>query len=345
MSVLNEIGWTNVDGVARHSSLNRGITPQSTYQNRKAVPLKLCYLCQNIKMPDTSFRTFELHSPDGTSCIFFRCPDEHLAREWMSAVHGVLHTLLQRALVEANELLKGSQNNSGEVCHMGWLADQVSMNDSHDNDWNSDKVNGEWSKASWKPVFVALTDKNMLLYDKAPRSRQDWAAPYLSHSILATRLVHSGKNLQPVDGNEVLTFSTRSGTRQGVTGHQFRVETPRDLAQWTRVLVQGSHDAAGIIKEVNCPVIWQTQQCQLTLHYENGFTLTTQHPPDQSSPVLWHFPFEKMQGSADDGTRLLWLNFGDDGEQELDLQTCPKPIVFILHTFLSAKVARLGLVA
>ena len=140
MSVLNEIGWTNVDGVARHSSLNRGITPQSTYQNRKAVPLKLCYLCQNIKMPDTSFRTFELHSPDGTSCIFFRCPDEHLAREWMSAVHGVLHTLLQRALVEANELLKGSQNNSGEVCHMGWLADQVSMNDSHDNDWNSDKV-------------------------------------------------------------------------------------------------------------------------------------------------------------------------------------------------------------
>jgi len=62
-------------------------------------------------------------------------------------------------------------------------------------------------------------------------------------------------------------------------------------------------------------VIWQTQQCQLTLHYENGFTLTTQHPPDQSSPVLWHFPFEKMQGSADDGTRLLWLNFGDDGEQ------------------------------
>ena len=49
------------------------------------------------------------------------------------------------------------------------------------------QVNGERSKASWKPVFVALTDKNMLLYDKAPRSRQDWAAPYLSHSILATR--------------------------------------------------------------------------------------------------------------------------------------------------------------
>lgn len=31
--------------------------------------------------------------------------------------------------------------------------------------------------------------------------------------------------------------------------------------------------------------------------------------------------------------------------QELDLGTCPKPIVFVLHTFLSAKVNRLGLLA
>ena len=31
--------------------------------------------------------------------------------------------------------------------------------------------------------------------------------------------------------------------------------------------------------------------------------------------------------------------------QELDLESCPKPLVFVLHTFLSAKVSRLGLVA
>lgn len=31
--------------------------------------------------------------------------------------------------------------------------------------------------------------------------------------------------------------------------------------------------------------------------------------------------------------------------QQLDLHSCPKPIVFILHSFLSAKIARLGLVA
>lgn len=31
--------------------------------------------------------------------------------------------------------------------------------------------------------------------------------------------------------------------------------------------------------------------------------------------------------------------------QQLDLHSCPKPIVFIVHSFLSAKIARLGLVA
>lgn len=31
--------------------------------------------------------------------------------------------------------------------------------------------------------------------------------------------------------------------------------------------------------------------------------------------------------------------------QQLDLHSCPKPIVFIIHSFLSAKITRLGLVA
>lgn len=31
--------------------------------------------------------------------------------------------------------------------------------------------------------------------------------------------------------------------------------------------------------------------------------------------------------------------------QQLDLHSCPKPLVFIIHSFLSAKIARLGLVA
>ena len=51
---------------------------------------------------------------------------------------------------------------------------------------------------------------------------------------------------------EDLTFGTRTGTRKGVEAHMFRVETPRELANWSRSLVQGAHDAATLIKEINC---------------------------------------------------------------------------------------------
>jgi len=74
--------------------------------------------------------------------------------------------------------------------------------------------------------------------------------------------------------------------------------------------------------------------CRLTLHYENGFTLTTDSDgivenggatdPSRGGTVtqtiLWHYPFEKLQMSSDDGRRLLWLDFGDEGEQVYTLQ-------------------------
>ena len=65
------------------------------------------------------------------------------------------------------------------------------------------------------------------------------------------RLVHSGHGTNHLQ-NEDLTFGTRTGTRKGVEAHMFRVETPRELANWSRNLVQGAHDAASLIKEINC---------------------------------------------------------------------------------------------
>lgn len=71
------------------------------------------------------------------------------------------------------------------------------------------------------------------------------------------------------------------------------------------------------------------------MHYENGFTLTSENETifENGGPtvdllngrkfgshtILWHFPFEKLQTSYDDGHRLLWLDFGDDGEQVMFL--------------------------
>ncbi|XP_002732041.1 beta-2-syntrophin-like [Saccoglossus kowalevskii] len=210
--------------------------------------------------------------------------------------------------------------------------------------------NNDGGPPSWKPVFLALTDKDILMYDSVPWSREEWAAPFQSHPLLATRLVHSGGPTK-VSNHKMaeLTFGTRTGTRNGIEAHLFRVDTQRDLAAWSRVLVQGAHNAASIIKEINCAVTFQGKEARLTLHYDSGFTLTDARPEAQEagrSSVLWNFSYEKLRFSSDDGARILWLDFGaGEGEFELDLHTCPKPVVFVMHTFLSAKVTRMGLFA
>ena len=46
---------------------------------------------------------------------------------------------------------------------------------------------GDGGTTSWKPVFLALTDKDMVLYDTAPWSKEEWATPFQDHQLLATR--------------------------------------------------------------------------------------------------------------------------------------------------------------
>lgn len=115
--------------------------------------------------------------------------------------------------------------------------------------------------------------------------------------------------------------------------HVFRVETHRDLSAWTRVLVQGCHAAAELIKEVTvgeccrgagtpgsspCSPPGLTaavpagctlggQEVQLSIHYEGGFTISRDEP---GASVLFRYPYERLKMSADDGIRTLYLDFG-----------------------------------
>lgn len=69
--------------------------------------------------------------------------------------------------------------------------------------------------------------------------------------LCGPRLVHSGSGCRSPSLGSDLTFATRTGSRQGIEMHLFRVETHRDLSTWTRILVQGCHAAAELIKEVS----------------------------------------------------------------------------------------------
>lgn len=64
------------------------------------------------------------------------------------------------------------------------------------------------------------------------------------------RLVHSGPGKSSPLLDSDLSFGLRTGTKQGVETHVFRVDSAKDLSTWTHLLVEGCHNAAELIKEV-----------------------------------------------------------------------------------------------
>ncbi|XP_025029258.1 beta-2-syntrophin isoform X2 [Python bivittatus] len=331
-SLVSDLPW---DGAAPQSpSLSAGEDSgspkhRSPAQDRRVIPLKMCYAARNLSMPDLENRLIELHSPDSRNTLILRCKDTATAHSWFMAIHTNIMALLPQVLAELNAVLGASHAPGGskEVKQIAWLAEQA-------------KLDG--GRQQWRPVLLAVTEKDLLLFDSMPWTRDAWASPCHSYPLVATRLVHSGCR-SPCLGSD-LTFATRTGSRQGIEMHVFRVETHRDLSTWTRTLVQGCHAAAELIKEVSVGCVWNSQDVRLAIHYENGFTVSREEAG--STSILVRYPFEKLKMSADDGVRNLYLDFGGpEGELALELHSCPKPVVFVLHTFLSAKVTRLGLLA
>ncbi|XP_031154563.1 beta-1-syntrophin [Sander lucioperca] len=308
--------------------------------DRRCIPLKMCCVTRAMTTPDPENRQLELHSPDARHTVVLRCSDQPSALSWFTAMHSVTSTLAQRALAEViQNTARTGVAGSKEIRHLGWLAGKT-----------------ESEKQCWKPVLVVVTEKDLLLYETLPRGKEAWQSPAHTHPLLATRLVHSGPDRgSPHSGTE-LFFATRTGTRLGIETHLFRAETTKDLSLWTRHIVNGCHASAEMIKEVTTSCLYQSQECRLVIHYEQGFSVLTDpklgdgeergaHTPTRPR-VLLSYPYEKLKLSSDDGVRMLFLDFGGkEGEIQLDLHSCPKPIVFILHSFLSAKISRLGLVA
>ncbi|XP_053174593.1 beta-2-syntrophin isoform X2 [Scomber japonicus] len=310
-------------GSPKHSSSS------SSSKDRKVISLKMCFISRNLTMPDLENRLLELHSPDGQHTVVLRCKDGPTANSWFTAIHTNIAALLPQTLAHINSYMGASASTHPHLKHIGWLAEQVQL---------------EGGRQQYRPVVMALTEKDILLFESVPWSRESWSMPLLTHPLLATRLVHSGSARgSPAQGSD-LVFATRTGTGRGIESHIFRVETHWDLSSWTRALVQGAHAAAELIKEVSIGCTLNRQDVRLTLHYEKGFTVTREPADPAGGAVLFRYPYEKLKMSADDGIRNLYLDFGGpEGEMVFDLHSGPKPVVFVLHSFLSAKLTRMGL--
>ncbi|NWW72281.1 SNTA1 protein, partial [Climacteris rufus] len=327
------------------------LLPPRELREGRTVPLKMCYVSRKCLPTDPEHRYLEVSSADGRVALFLRAKDEATAQSWLGAIQANAAALLPRVKEELRAQLAGAGTVAGrDIKHVGWLTEQV--------------------PPAPPPPLATVLPKELLLYGSLPQSRDAVGKPTHSYPLIATRLVHSG----PAKGSALYeaerSFALRAGGRLGVQTHLFSLESPRELALWTRLLVDGTHGAAELAQEVSAgqrgagggrevrrdprltPVpspspacTWKGQDCTLTVHIDKGFTISTSEP-GLSRTILLQQPFEKLQMSSDDGTKMLYLDFGGpEGEIQLDLHSCPKTIVFIIHSFLSAKVTRLGLLA
>ncbi|XP_009471617.1 PREDICTED: alpha-1-syntrophin [Nipponia nippon] len=306
------------------------LLPPRELREGRTVPLKMCYVSRKCLPTDPEHRYLEVCSADGRVALFLRAKDEATAQSWLSAIQANAGALLPRVKEELRAQLAGAGTVAGrDIKHVGWLTEQL-------------------PSAGTRNLLAVLTEKEPLarrLSATLPQSRDALGKPAHNYPLIATRLVHSG----PAKGSALyeaeLSFALRTGTRLGVQTHLFSLESPRDLALWTRLLVDGTHGAAELVQEVSTACTWKGQDCTLSIHIDKGFTISTTEP-GLSKTILLQQPFEKLQMSSDDGTKMLYLDFGGpEGEIQLDLHSCPKTIVFIIHSFLSAKVTRLGLLA
>lgn len=334
-SPVSEIGWETPPPESPRLGISSTCPPSPLSSpvlgDRKIIPLKMCFVTRSLTVPDPENRHLELHSPDAKHTVVLRAKDPVAAQTWFSAIHGAVTELLPKVTAEVqSQLGKNGISGSHEIRHMGWLAE---------------KVPGENEK-QWKQVLLVVTEKDLLMYDSMPRMKEAWYSPVHTYPLIATRLVHSGPGKGSSLFGTEFSFATRTGSRQGIETHLFRVETSRDLSLWTRQIVQGCHNSAERIKEITTPCAYKNQDCRLVINYEHGFSIAAQAPDGTFTNILEQFSYEKLKMSSDDGIKMLFLDFGGkDGDIQLDLQCCPKPIVFIIHSFLSAKITRLGLVA
>ncbi|NXM23412.1 SNTA1 protein, partial [Oxyruncus cristatus] len=342
------VSWDPSPGAPQKRS--SPVLPPRELREGRTVPLKMCYVSRKCLPTDPEHRYLEVCSADGRVALFLRAKDEATAQSWLGAIQANAGALLPRVKEELRAQLAGAGTAAGrDVKHVGWLTEQVPPGPRtapcHRAAAGPDPVALQLPSAGTRNLLAILTEKELLLYGSLPQSRDALGKPTHSYPLIATRLVHSG----PAKGSALYeaerSFALRAGSRLGVQTHLFSLESPRELALWTRLLVDGTHGAAELAQEVSAACTWKGQECTLTVHIDKGFTISTTEP-GLSRTILLQQPFEKLQMSSDDGTKMLYLDFGGpEGEIQLDLHSCPKTIVFIIHSFLSAKVTRLGLLA
>lgn len=235
-----------------------------------------------------------MHSPDGVHSCVLRANDTQEALIWFNSVHLAIGKCTQKALLDANRTLSPL---IGELKHIGWLSrkllnDQVifietthrvSLNGTILQPYRSDSESSDEFSDKWQSVFLAITDRDLRIYESAPWSAEAWTRPLEICPLVATRLAGScstynsnvvsepshvdlvkfGGYKTPGFQAQSTSFCIRCGTSKGVISYWFRTETYRDMAAFARAVVQGCHIAVTQQREFSFRCTYQ-----VTLHFQ-----------------------------------------------------------------------------
>ncbi|XP_011764704.1 alpha-1-syntrophin isoform X2 [Macaca nemestrina] len=242
------VGWDSppASPLQRQPS-SPGPTPQNLSE-AKHVSLKMAYVSKRCTPTDPEPRYLEICSAEGQDTLFLRAKDEASARSWASAIQAQVNALMLRVKDELQALLAATSTAaSQDIKQIGWLTEQL-------------------PSGGTAPTLALLTEKELLLYSSLPETREALSRPVRTAPLIATRLVHSGPSKGSVPYDAELSFALRTGTRHGVDTHLFSVESPQELAAWTRQLVDGCHRAAEGVQEVSTGVLGGSGSVPLPAH-------------------------------------------------------------------------------
>jgi len=325
-TLLSSIGWDTLDSFLVPEASRRA--PANVRADSRSIPLHFSILSRQGVSGDQASRCFEIFSPDQKISCVFRAETPQLAGEWSTAITKIIRDTFGEASSLAGKSLGCT------VGRLGWA--RVQLQDppnsaSSDSSFDS----GTSSGGGWSQVLLGLSDSHLMWWEGVPLSQQQWAAPIKSLRLILTRLVnHRGLTLQ----SDQFCICLRHGGEEGITCHLISFDSKSEQAGWASRLVTVTLAAARRVKKWATPVSYKGASCELVVDCEDGFTV---RDVATNTTVLAR-PFSDLLHSNDDATRLLWLQFQQGGEEELDLGKNPKPLVFVIHTFLSAKVQQLS---
>jgi hypothetical protein len=69
--------------------------------------------------------------------------------------------------------------------------------------------------------------------------------PLVTRPLIATRVVQTTARTFPIIAglSDVISFTLRTGTQEGIRSHMFRVETHRELSAWVKSIIHCSYNA------------------------------------------------------------------------------------------------------